>query len=118
MCWSHIARYACGCDGQTLKFEKCDHRREVDRRPLRPLRPGEVDHKIAYYAGLCRGGSEKSFKQRDYKCAICKRNDVLIEMAEREAEEKRKWSRKLMLKRTGKGKDMGMGSIRDEAAEK
>jgi hypothetical protein len=41
---------------------------------------------MGYYAGLCRDGSEIGFELRNYKCAICKRDDVLTEKAEKEAE--------------------------------
>jgi hypothetical protein len=122
MCRSHTVRYACGCSGQTLELKKCDNRKEADRRPLRPLRPGEVDRWIGYYANLCTVGSEKSFEQRDYKCAICKRNDILMEKTLRETEEKQERMEGLTSKGKGKRKrkrkDVGTGTIREEGGEK
>ena len=97
-CWSHTVRYACGCSGQTLELKTCDNRKKADKRSLRPLQPGEVERWIGYYAGLCTVGSEKSFERRGYKCAICKRDDVLAEKTKREAEERRGWMEGLTLK--------------------
>lgn len=122
MCRSHVVRYVCGCEGQIIKYEKCDNRRGLDRRPLRPLRPGEADRQIPYFAALCVAASEKSFTQRNYKCAVCKRDDVLREKAEKEAEERRKGIANSTPKRKGKGKrkgkDIGMSVIEEEAVKK